>query len=269
MKKLKSLIILSFVLFFSISCTKTEVVAEDPAVVFTNMTASKTELFIDDVVTITVEGSGFTDANLTTSNSKIKITKLASTVFEISSKEALTAIIYAELKNKSKSQVKSTTINFSEHGVKNFNTVEGIKVNTDKTDKVLKLLGEPDFKSESTDGTFEFWRYTSKGFDFAIKKSSKNVESATLLSSNTIITIDNVNIRYTNYPYEIGNGWKINDSNTTMDLIVNKFGIPTRKTNSVGTLFLYEYLSIKSLFYFNSASLDDFDKKVITRFVVY
>ena len=100
MKKIQSLAVLFMVLLFTISCSETEV--EDPEVVFTNMSTSKTDLYIEEAVTITIEGSGYTDVNLTSNTTKVKIKKLASTVFEITATEATSAKIYAELKNNSK-----------------------------------------------------------------------------------------------------------------------------------------------------------------------
>ena len=276
MKKLQSLATLSMVLLFALSCTKTEVevpAVEVPAVVFTNMTTSKTDVFIEETVTITVEGSGYTEINLTANNSKVKITKVASTVFEISATEAATVKVYAELKNNTKNQTKSTTINFVEHGVKNFNTVEGIKVNTDTSDKVLKLLGEPDYKDNSTDGSRETWSYLSKGLQFLVVKTNLIVDVIYVKGHNYyLIDTSNDSKKYfTNYSGELGNGWKINNTDSTMDLVVTKLGTPSIKKTSTTSLTnrTYEYTNQKIFFNFYSDSEDDYNNKKIIHFTLY
>ena len=276
MKKLQSLATLSLVLLFALSCTKTEVevpAIEVPAVVFTNMTTSKTDVFIEETVTITVEGSGYTDVILTANNPKVKITKVASTVFEISATEAATVKVYAELKNNTKNQTKSTTINFVEHGVKNFNTVEGIKVNTDTSDKVLKLLGEPDYKDNSTDGSRETWSYLSKGLQFLVVKTNLIVDVIYVKGHNYyLIDTSNDSKKYfTNYSGELGNGWKINNTDSTMDLVVTKLGTPSIKKTSTTSLTnrTYEYTNQKIFFNFYSDSEDDYNNKKIIHFTLY
>lgn len=271
MKKLLSFATLSVVLLFAVSCSKTDV--EDPAVVLTSVTASKTDLFTDQIATITLEGTGYTDAYLTCSNTKVKITKVASTVFEISATEATTALIYAELKNKTKNQTKTITLTFAEHGVKNFNTVEGIKVNTDGSAKVVRLLGEPELKSTSTDGLAEYWRYFSKGLYIIINKSNSVVEEIDLYSSNYYYTNPTTSAitRYTDYGYEIGNGWKINNIATTMDMVVTKLGPNyTKSTQTAGsTNRTYVYAAEKIVFNFYGATEDDYSNKPIIRFIIY
>ena len=58
--------------------------------------------------------------------------------------------LYAELKNGSHTQFKYVDVNFYQHGILNFKTVEGITVNVDNSDKIVKLLGEPEAKIELT-----------------------------------------------------------------------------------------------------------------------
>lgn len=271
MKKLLSFATLSVVLLFAVSCSKTDV--EDPAVVLTSVTASKTDLFTDQIATITLEGTGYTDAYLTCSNTKVKITKVASTVFEISATEATTALIYAELKNKTKNQIKTTTLTFAEHGVKNFNTVEGIKVNTDGSAKVVRLLGEPELKSTSTDKLTDYWTYFSKGIYIIINNNNSVVDQINLNSSNYYYTNPTTNVvtRYTDYGYEIGNGWKINNVATTMDLVVAKLGINYTKSTSPTSLTnrSYQYTTDRLVFNFYSDTEDDFTNKRIIRFSIY
>ncbi|MGA9637697.1 hypothetical protein [Flavobacterium sp.] len=271
MIQLKLLIPLCLFVLLSVSCSSDE--KKDPQVEFNDLTTSTTDQFIEDVVTINLEGTGYTEANLYSSNTKIKITKIATSVFEISSTVATTATITAELKNNSSNKTKSVTLNFVEHGVKDFNTVEGIKVDVDKSNKVVSLIGEPDYKINSTDGLTEYWIYLSKGLDVHIFKSTTVVTQIAMKSSNYFYTnSENITAFYTNYPYEIGNGWKINNAATTMDAIVDKFnssitksGLNTPPVSNIG----YQYEKERLIFRFYSDSEDNYKDKKIIFFTIY
>lgn len=250
------------------SCSSDE---KDPAVVFTSLDATKTLTFIEEPIILNLTGSGYKDINLTTSNTKIKITKVASLIYEISSTEATSAKIYAELSNNTYKETKNIDLAFVEHGVKNLNTVEGIKVNVDLSTKVLSLLGEPDTKSTSTDGLSEYWRYASKGLGLTVIKSSTIIDQIDMLSSYYYYTNSaNTQISYTNYPYVIGSNWKIN-STTTMDLVVAQLGTPSLKSTSTTstTNRAYLYSTQKIVFRFYSDSENDYTGKKIIYFSVY
>ncbi|WPR70986.1 hypothetical protein SLW70_13745 [Flavobacterium sp. NG2] len=271
MNTLKSLLSLSLLVILSVSCSSED---KDPAVVFTALTANKTDLFIEDAVTINLEGTGYTEANLFTSNTKIKINKITSSVFEITSSQATTATITAELKNNSNNQTKSVTINFAEHGVKNFKIVEGITVDVDKSGKLINLLGQPDYKVSIPDSNnIEAWLYLSKGLDVYISKTTNIITQIDVKSFYYYYTnSENIKTPYTTYPYEIGNGWKLNNSATTMDAVINKLNAPSIKTSSntppisnIG----YQYLTERLYFRFYSDSEDNYTGKKIIYFSIY
>ncbi len=262
-KNLTSIIVtLCLVALLSVSCSSDE--EKDPAVIFTSLEASKTDAFIEEKIILTLAGTGFTDVNLASSNSSVKITKVTSTIYEISSSVAVTTNVFVSLSNNTYKESKSVALNFCEHGIKDFNTIEGIKINIDKSSKVLSLLGEPENKTSTT--TMEFWRYTSKGLLFAILKSSNVVDYINAYSSNYYITLDNgTKVNYTNYPYEIGNGWKINNPNTTMDMVITKLGAPAEKINTdpVSTLRIYRFANQNMYLSFYGATEDDYVGKTI------
>lgn len=269
MNKLNFLLSLSLAAFFFVSCSSDD---SDPEVVFTAMTANKTDVFIEDPITINLEGTGYTDVNVTSNNGKIKIKKVSNTVYEISSTEATTGGVYAELKNNTYHEVKSVNLNFAEHGVKNFKTIEGITVKTDKSDKLLRLLGEPNQKINSTSGSTEYWRYSSKGLSFNVTKSSSIVDAAYAYSSNFYIVLENSEIlNYTSYTYGIGNEWKINSTN--MDAVINTLGAPTTKYSSTtdpnSTLRTYLFANQNLYISFFSASVDDYAGKAIKSIIVF
>lgn len=264
--RIPTILTLCLIMLFA-SCSSDE----DPAIVFTSLDANKTDVYIDEAITLNINGSGYKDANLVTTNDKIKITKVTNTIYEISSTEATSAKIHVILSNNTYKNTKNIDLTFAEHGVKNYDTVEGIKVNVDLSSKVLSLLGEPDSKTNSTDGLSEYWRYASKGIMFTITKSNSIVNQVDLFSSNYYYTNSaNILVSYTNYPHEIGNGWKIN-STTTMDMVVTLLGVPTLKSTSVSstTNRMYLYSTQKLVFRFYSDSEDNYTGKKIIYLSVF
>lgn len=265
-------ITLCFVALFSVSCSSDE--EKDQAVVFTSLDANKKDVYVEGTITINVAGTGYSDIAVTSSNTTVKIIKLASTVYEISSTVATSAKVYVELKNNTYQETKNITLNFYEHGVKDFNTVEGIKVNVDKSTKVLSLLGEPTGKKYSTDGLLEFWSYHSKGVLFVIFKSTSIVENINVNSSNFYDILENsTKVYYTNYQYEIGNGWKINTPSTTMDAVIAKFGPPSNKYSSTtdpsSTYRTYRFANQNMSLGFYGATEDDYVGKTIRSLILY
>jgi hypothetical protein len=252
------------------SCSSDE---KDPEVVFTNLEANKKDAFIEESITLNLEGTGFTDVNLASSNTSVKISKVSSTIYEISSSVATTTNIHVALSNSTNKASKSVTLNFHEHGIKNFNTAEGIRPNIDKSAKVLSLLGEPTQKSTSTSGLIEYWTYPSKGLSIAITKSSTVVNNINIYSSNYFIMLENgTKMYYTNYPYEIGNSWKINNVNTTMDMVITKLGAASEKFSSsdpASTLRTYRFASQNMYLGFFGATEDDYVGKTIKSLILY
>lgn len=253
------------------SCSSSD--EKDPAVVFTNISSTKTYAFIEDKITLTIEGSGYTDIIIKSNNDKVRITQITSTVFELSASEASNATIYAELKNNTYKETKNITIGFVEHGIQNLKTVEGIKVLADNSDKLVRLLGEPLLKTSSTSGLTEFWSYPSKGLGFIITKSSKIVNSITIYSSNYLITLeDKSKVYYTNYSYDLGNGWKINNLGTTVDAIITKLGAPSEKISSSdpsSTLRTYRFSNENIFITFFANAEDDYFGKTIKSLIIY
>ncbi|WP_418263345.1 hypothetical protein [Flavobacterium faecale] len=266
MKKLNAVWSLGLGLLLCISCSSDD---KDPNVIFNTMSANKTDVYIEEPIAITLEGTGFTETNLTSTNSKIKITKISNTSYEVSSTEATTGKIYAELKNKSNSQSKNINLSFYKHGIIDFKTVEGITVNSDTSDKIIKLLGEPEVKTDLTASTpAEKWEYTSKGVNFIVIKSTKLVTIANVNSSNfyTFLSDGITKLTYTKYPYEIGNGWKIDLSTTTMTNVINKLGTDYIKSSSTTNMlrnYKFSFDNQKVYFYFYADTEDDYSGKTI------
>lgn len=267
-----TILTLCLVSVFSVSCSSDDSPEPaDPEVAFTKFDVSKTDVFTGDKILIEFEGNGYTETALTSDNPAVTITKKAATVYELSSTTGSNAYIYVALNNKTKKASKGVNISFNEHGVKDFNTVEGIKIDIDKSPKVISLLGEPDLKTDSADGLREYWTYGSKGLSIIVVKKTTIVEQIDVLSSNYYYTKNNVQTSYTTYPYEIGNGWKINNTSSTMDLVVAQLGILYTKSTSVSspTNRSYQYTNKQIVFNFYSNSEDDYTGKKIIRFSAY
>ena len=266
-----SLMLCLAILSFTCSCSSSD--DKDAPIVFTSINANKTDVFTEEAIVLNLEGSEFRDVNVTSSNSSVIIKKISSTVYEVASTVAGSVNVFVELSNDSDKKHKSVTLNFCAHGIKDFNTVEGIKPNIDKASKVLSLLGEPFQKTTSTSGTIEFWNYPSKGLSIAITKSSTVVNSINILSSNYYIPLVNgTNTYYTNYPYDLGNGWKINNVNTTIDMVITKFGAASEKINSPdpsSPLRTYGFAYQNMYVSFYGASIDDYIGKTIKSILVY
>ncbi len=261
---------LALVALITVSCSSDE---KDPAVVFTSLEANKTDVFIEEKITLNLVGTGFTDAEIGSSNPSLKITKVTTLIYEISSDVAATANVFVTLKNNTYKESKNVALNFYEHGIKNFNTVEGIKVNVDLSSKVLKLFGEPANKSTSTTGTIEYWSYPSKGVVFGILKSTNLVGNISAYSSNFYIILENgTKVYYNNYPFDIGNGWYINNINTTMDAVITKFGQPTNKysstTDPTSTLRTYRFATQNMYIGFFGSTEDDYLGKTIRSIIL-
>ncbi len=61
---------------------------KDPDVIFTSVTANKKDVYIEEPIVVSLEGNGYTETNLTTTNSKVTIKRVTNTAFEVSSSEA-------------------------------------------------------------------------------------------------------------------------------------------------------------------------------------
>lgn len=270
-KSVTAFLSICIIALFSVSCSSDDNAEQDPEVVFTKFDVSKTDVFTEDKILIEFEGNGYTEAALTSDNPAVVVTKKAATVYEISSAASANAYIYVALNNKTKKASKGVNISFNEHGVKDFNSIEGIKVNVDKSSKAISLLGEPDLKADTADGLSELWTYGSKGLGIIITKKTSIVDQIDALSSNYFYTKNDVQINYVNYLYEIGNGWKINNINYTMDMVIAQLGTLYTKSSAAApsTNRTYKYANKQIAFSFYSNSEDDYTGKKIVRFAIY
>lgn len=264
-----SILALSLLLLTITSCSSDN---PEPDIVFTNLTVSKTRGYIEDFIILDIEGTGYTNVSVSTIDPSTTVTKKSTTSYEISASKTTYANIKVDLTNGSKKESKNQTLNFYEHGVLNFDTVEGLKVDGSTTSFATTLLGEPDYKTEIGSG-YESWKYLSKGISLSVNTTTSLIYNIDIYGSNYYYTnTDNIKTYYTTYPYEIGNGWKINNSATTMDMVVAKLGTPTLITSSISGSSLnvsYKYTLSKNLtFHFYSDSESNYTGKKIISFSI-
>ena len=167
MKNTPYLIALFMIMTVSESCSKDD---DDVSVEFTSLTASKIHSFVDEPILLTIEGSGFSEVSVVSGEvdpSKVVIVKIDTKHYKISALETLRpTIVHVSLDG----ELKSIDLNFYEHGVKDFKTIEGIQIGVDKKNIIKSLLGEPEGVADTISGDFEYWYYFSKGFYLLIRK---------------------------------------------------------------------------------------------------
>ena len=267
--------LLFLLLFTSCSESEEEIAAvsfleseeEIAAVSFLELETSKTSVFRDEFITLTIDGLNYSDVNVDSSipSEKLNIEKIAKNVVEISSSEAVSGRVYVTLVNEKGdlSNVRNISVEFFEHGVVDGKTVEGIRIDKDRREKVISLLGEPEDTFLDSDRGVEYLYYLSLGVAFQL--SNNIVSSATLYSSDFSKTIDGVRTRYVVYPYDLPNGWKIRQ--TTMDTVIETLGAPDAKSSSLDTnervLRSYRFDSLRSWIRFYSEDENEYSGETI------
>ncbi|WP_346881916.1 hypothetical protein [uncultured Algibacter sp.] len=273
MTKLNYSFVLTFIALFFIGCSSDDDSKQDlenKLVIFKSLTTTKSLAFTEETITLDIDGENFTEILVSSNNPRVTITEVSSTTYTVKASEALNAIISVQLKNDTNIETESVTLDFFEHGVKDFKIVEGIEIDVDKTDKIIGLLGEPEGKADSTNGENEFWYYFSKGFSLWVRKSTGLVYDARVYGINWNRTIDDVEISGIGYPYEIGNSWNLPNAQLRMDDVISEFGDPISKFESStpdSTLRWYVYNDV--VFFFFSDSIDNFAGRPVAYINVY
>jgi len=250
---------------FLASCSSSDDKEVSVIPMFTKTNTSKTEAYIEETIILILEGKDFTDIKVTSSNPSVTIKKITTSTYEITSSAAGSTNITAELSNSSNKFSQIIKLNFHEHGIKDLGIleVEGIKVDDNAT-KVLAFLGEPDTKT--SDSTGDKWNYLSKGLVVSFTPRSNFVNAFTIYSLNfTSQPQVQTKLIFKDYPNDIlYSGWKIDNSSTTMDVVVKKLGAPQNKFNNNGyTEYDYFDKNKHIKFVFSSNGVDDIVGKTI------
>jgi hypothetical protein len=265
MNKTNYFIALLMVVMSISSCSEDNV---DEQVVFTSLVASETKAFIENEITLTVTGTGYDEIIVVSENDDVVVEEIIPKTYKVTATKTTSGKIYVQLKNGTYDETKIISVNFYEHGLKDFQVLEGIKIGSDTSAQLLDLFGEPEHKSDNG-STAENWTYMSKGINFVLYKTTNKVVFATAFSSNYYVNVsDTEQVSYTTYPYELPNGWKVNQ--TTMNSVVDKYGNPNNKYSSDTTpIKTYQYTSNKFYVSFYGDTEDDYFGKEIKLISIY
>lgn len=257
MQKTNNVLLLMFLIVLSVGCSSSDDSNPGNPIIFNGFTVSKTHSFIEDVITLEVDGEGFTDIIVTADNPDISIQSLSTTTFEISASEANRGIINVELVNGSNAQSEIKAVNFYEHGIQDFKIVEGIETGVDNISKVIELLGEPEDRFESI-----LLVYLSKGLIFLFENDIVIVSTA--FGSMWRIGMDeDFSELGSIYPYPINEIWNFTDNRLTMTDVVNSLGDANTKSETPNNNTKTFRYSSGVEFEFTSESLDDFQGKEV------
>lgn len=273
-------VLLSSFLFISCSEGTINDLEETTNGELTSFSVDKNSLFIEEKANLFIDKiEGYPTVEISSSNTNITITKVDEKNYTISSSEAGSALITITALDEKGNQLKGLRrLYFYEHGTTDYQTIEGISIDIDKTTKVLSLHGEPEGKTSFTSGQFEFeyWFYFSKGFRFKVLKSSNTVAGITLFNSTWSMQIDAVINTGSIYPHPIdGMSSLENENGLMMDEVVKKYGTPNGNglsSDSTSNLKWYIYNILNkndaniryAYFHFRSDDMDEYtDKNVL------
>ena len=152
MKKLQNLLTLFVTILLIVSCSKKEI----KVLVAKSKKTTPLETAVYENLKIVKKAKQLV-LQPTPNNSKIKITVPKATVF------------------KKIAELKKTTIDFSEQGLKSYNTVEEIELKTPPSNNTLKTLEAPKNDINSIDELYESTKYLPEEIRFTIKKNTQVV----------------------------------------------------------------------------------------------
>ncbi len=260
--------ILIFAVFIFTSCSEDEAML--PPVELDNVELSSMTTYIEEPISITVKGSGYSsiDVKSVIPSNALIIEEVSKNIVEITATRAVKGRIYISLVNENGdlSETETFDVEFYEHGILDFKTIEGIEIDVDKKAKALALLGAPEGVLESSDGKYEFLYYFSKGFSLYVNKGTDVIFASRIYGISWSRNIDGVDVIGDEYPYSLsGIGNFTDQDGLNMDTVISSLGQPGsgRKyasTTQNSTLKWYVYDSLNNMgtviFYFWADSLD-------------
>lgn len=245
----------------------------------TTFSVDRIHQFISNQANLIIDVDDYSTIQVTSNNNNVVITKIDDLNYKITSTEVGSELISITVIDDKGNQLKGDRrLYFYEHGTRNYNTVEGIKIDTDTSISIFNLHGEPEGKTTSTTTgntpiTYEYWYYFSKGFYFIVNKSSDTVIAMRIYGTTWSRTIDDIVKSGSFYPYEIDGLSKLNSTNgLLMDEIIQKYGEPNTKSASSSTLSTLKWYTYNDLsnsipsnqygyFYFFADDIDNYSNK--------
>lgn len=166
-----------------------------------------------------------------------------------------------------------------EHGIVDFHTVEGIAPGRSATDEVISQLGAPTLTNKSGDYAYHY--YPALGLKANVNTKSGLLAAVYIYGENWRYKVAGELGEYSKYPYATSRGIELNAPASTMDDVLNEYGIPDAKGTLHGknTTEIYpryfRYLkdtlnhTAGMEFYFAGADTADYTGKKITRITMY
>lgn len=221
--------------------------------------------FINDKIKLTTNNN-YKEVFIESENPNIEIEHIDKNNFYISSKNAVSDKITLKLSDKKTTEYKQLEVHFYDHGTKDLETIEGIKLK-DPSEKLLKLLGKPNKINEGIKN--QSWFYQDGEISFEINNTTQEVKRINIFGFLKSYQINNEStLNYNKYKYNIADLGNFNHPDgIIMDTVVDKYGIPNiKKFNEGNKVEWYTYFldNKKLIFHFSSDDINDYYGKKIT-----
>lgn len=267
-----SYFVLIFSVFLFVSCSEDD--ASLPPVELDAISVSNAMTFLEDPVSVTIEGSGYSDieVNSNIASRHLDINIIGDNIVEITSAKAGKGRIYIRLMNENGdlSETKSFDVEFLAHGVVDLEVVEGVTIDGSNRDRLVTLLGEPDYTLPTSDGLAELYYYFSKGLYFVV--SNTNVVSAVSIRGKRVLYAFEGGEEFVMeiYPYEIMPGLTFENPQLKTDEIVSRLGNPDEKNrSSQSSLKNWHYRQHDLYMFFYSDSENNYSGKDVEQIYLY
>ena len=241
---------------------------------------NRTNLFLGDYATVKIWGEAISDISLATSGvDTISKTLGYPNLLVISSSNQTTDFVTLDVTFTNGAVIEQEIgINFVDHGIEDFHSIEGIVPTIDKIDKVRELLGAPQttFSFTYLGISIVTWSYYLKGLQVSYDTSDDTVISVRAHYDFE----DNVGF-FSPYPYPILSDDTRYYNNTTMDHVISNLTMPTlRITSGSPDYRLYEFTGpqlvlnsyfptgLKAGYEFQGSSIYDYlGKEILTIYI--
>ncbi|MDO6737713.1 hypothetical protein [Wenyingzhuangia sp. 2_MG-2023] len=289
MKKLFSALKSCFILTLLFACSDDDTITSNPNNnnIVTNISINKQNAFTDEEITLTFDASNYDAITVTSEEPSINITSTSETSYTLTSEQLSSGYINITTTKDTISELNQVLVNFHEHGITDYQTIEGINIADSNIYNLLLLHGEPEgiytqtiTETDTIDNTittttsnFENWHYLSKGLTFRINRYLETVLSVTVYGTEWEVKLDNEenNATGVKYPYEIGDIGNFTDG-ILMDTVIEELGTVEDEENKIdatNSLKLYIYddanpnlTSNQEVgFYFTSDELNEYESK--------
>lgn len=154
-------------------------------------------------------------------------------------------------------------------GIVDYESVDGVELNRTTGSGVIQILGIPWEINEA--GGYHYYYYPKRGLKFILK--DQKVIGANIYSRGWQYQLGGDTLTYEGYPYKTREGIVVGDTNSTMDSVVARYGLPSKKGSrdesgqSQNPTWYFQYESPTEgamRFYFRATSVNNYTQKPIT-----